>query len=97
MNNDRAKSNKDNIVALADNPEYQPADELSDGRLRDSDVTMAALECLFANPRFNSPANDEVVAACGDLRPAPALRAARQARLIRMWAEEVVELSRSSA
>ena len=84
------------VVNLCDSLDFQPDETGTDEIAPDSETTLAALESLFSNPRFSMPANDETVFTQPD-RPAPVSQAARPARLIRIWFEEMageVEASR---
>lgn len=83
------------IIPLAENPDFQFAHTDIEVLAQDDRDPVVALECLFGNPRFTMPANDEVARSVAYERPAPSNRDARQARLVRMWFEEVAEAEKS--
>ncbi len=55
------------------------------------ETNTTALECLLGSPRFSIPANEGFAAQDQDEVPAPAGKAAREARLLRLWVETLAE------
>lgn len=98
MTSKRCSQPTSNVVQLSLNHDYQPAIAASNPGAESGYSPLAALECLFGNPKFATPANDDIgTEKLQQDALAPVHRSCREARLIRLWVETLAGINSESA
>lgn len=89
MNNKMGSPTVGKVISLFEDEEFAGNHTAGDGS-----SPLDVLESMMANPRLSTPANDEAEVP-GLVKLAPQRKDCRQAKLLCMWAEILVESERA--